>query len=320
MKWHPLQGSAPESDPSKAGATSVDGSGSEAELTKAGEEYFIRIVVPFWERLQRGEMTWTEFMVLLALHFEANSKFGVAYVKYPALVELLPREFNFTSNKLCKIFSELKGKRLIWYAPHSGSKGLFRVELDKYGKVSGGITDISWRFEDSGSLSYENPKQRIEIAEENSQAGEVTEVKEIPQKSHEQITPEIAVFSSLSPNSPGRGSNTDNDTQNNKNPIQSASFKERNPIGEFVPNSFEEETALRLGEKYGERDMTYLRAKIREGATTAQLRTAEEVTDDAIKKGQDSGNPILKPIAYFNRVLTNLLEGKRWDGSSQGGV
>ncbi len=273
-------------------------------MEKQGGPKFARLLLEFKEDVLNKKITPEEFLLLVWIHLGANGMSGTSHISFAGLSADL--QDTFDKNKTTKLVRSLFRKKYLWYPKRQGCSGAFKVWLHKYGLLSRGYTDIQSRFEKDFVVT---PKETDATSSFTATAS--AEVVATGQKTETPVNglkwvphPGFNTPESRTPNT-----DKDTDTEIDKKPI---SVPNKYKTSEFVPDSYEREECLRIARKYREGNMMFLLSKLAKLGFPA-IRTAEIATDERIQN--ESKRPLGNPMAYFNRVLTHIEEGKKWDGS-----
>lgn len=233
-----------------------------------------------------GSLTPNEYDLYMFTRHGANP-FGVASVSLEALEADFGRR-GWEKNYINKLLLSLRSKRYLHYLRRSGRRGTFEIFFPEFLTPTGHITGKSW----------ENVEGEVIPKAISSSEVRANSTKESPKSANEvlPISEHISKHHAAGVRTPY--TDTENIPKKNR-------FFEQSP-NSFNPNSYEEERCKEMALALGETSMGFLLGTLHKHGFPLIEHAWGIYRDDVKNKNQ-----IENKAAYFNRVLSNLLEERK---------
>ncbi len=242
---------------------------------------------------RNGKINRNELILCVWLRINADP-YGITNASIAAIrQDIFPRT---SENYVNKLLLSLRSQRYLYFASHKGRRGSFEVHFGDWKLPNGKMRDIGKLFGDpvrgEGKV---NTQANAEVSRNNDPVGQ--SLKEAKRHLFKAFPAgqEIPVV---------RASHNDTDNhKDNKNTLDEKTFK-RIEVENFEPTSNEEAICKEIALALGEKNMNFLLSR----AKTYGLPLIERAWG-ICKEDLDRRKEIHDPPAYFNGILTKLING-----------
>ena len=242
--------------------------------------------------LKDGKLTRNELLVYCWLRINTDPYGNVATHLSAIKDDILP---DISENYINKILLSLLKKKYLYFEKRQGHRGSFRISFGDWLLPGGGIRNIDELFLDKVGNKEVKSKDESEVNKSSDTNSQMLE---------EQKRVLAEGFSVHTQPSGVRGYHNHTDNDNNKRSILYKKEERQMPVSGYTPRTYEETECYNIATKLGETHMDFLLGTLRkQGILTIQRAWGiyREVDRSKIKN----------PPAYFNKILQELINGKR---------
>jgi hypothetical protein len=248
--------------------------------------------------LEGGLLTFSEWFVLLWLHYLSDITGSVSIPSYEWLSSRLPVEVRIGGPAVRKCLVKLQNHKLIQYSNKRGSRSGFKVKIANW-PIGNGLARVFEEPENHKSVTSESSselQQKIEVVVDNH-------------KSKERIRNEIKPYSfnRVGGLVTSAKTETEKEIENNYDRI---SINKKVKVSEFVPNSAVDDKLHQIAQLIGEEYMGFVfwvyQERRDEGIWTMEKLAADLVDKPSVRDKR----------AYFNAEVCRLLRLNPKDESS----